>query len=124
MTYFETLQLTDGSTTLNFSPAQGYDKPDEMSKLTSRANDGSLYIYKRFIKRSWNIPLRLIDKTTSDQIYTWFSALTLLSFYPDMVNTPSTYYSVRILNEARPLNTMSEWTWEVLYDGNLLLGEV
>jgi len=124
MSYVEVFKLTDSITTLNFSPVQGYNKPDELELLINRAEAGNLYVYKKYLKRKWEIPLKLIDKVTADQINLWRESLTLLTFFPDMPNTPYTSFIVMITNPSRPLSSMSEYTWETVYDGNLILQEV
>jgi len=124
MTYTDVFQLTDGISPISFSPDQGYNKPDDVSLLINNANDGSLYVYKKYSKRRWEIPLKMLEKASADQINSWRESLTLLSFYPDMINAPTASFVVRIINDTRPLSSMTEWTWEQLYDGNLILREV
>ena len=123
-TYADVFKMTDSINTINFSPAQGYAKPDELGRIINRAEDGTLYMYKKYLKRRWEIPLSLLDKVSADQFNAWQTDMTLLSFSPDMVNAPTQAFIVRITNDSRPLATMSEFTWEIVYEGNLVVQEV
>ena len=124
MTYIPSMKITDGITTILFDSAQGFTKVDELSKIKARSQDGTLYTYRKYFKRTWTIPLLTLDKVSSDQFNQWWSDVTLLTFFPDNVNSPYQSYIILITNDARPLSVMSEYTWEQLFDGSLTIEEV
>ena len=109
---------------ITFDPAQGYSKADDMNVIHQRSNDGTLYSYKIYFKRKWIVPLTQFDKTKAEQINTWWQNLTQLKFYPDLINDAVTYYNVRITNNERPLLSMTDYSWEILYEGNMILQEI
>ena len=120
----DSMKITDGSSPISFSPAIGYTKPDDMKILRNRSNNGTLYSYNIFYKRRWEVPLTQLIKASSDQINTWWNSNTTLSFYPDMINTPSTYYSVKITNAERPLLAFTDFQFETLYEGAMTLQQI
>ena len=111
-------------TTVSFSPAQEYIKPDDMNILHTRSADGTLYSYKIYLKKRWEVPLTQFSKSNADQINSWWEDMQDLYFYPDLVNTPSVYYTARITNTEKPLSAFTEYQWEYLYEGNITLQEV
>jgi len=118
------MKLVYTSTEIEFDPSLGYRKPDVFRRVTQRAIDGSLYVYKYFKKLSWEIPIVFLEQYKSDQINTWWDSITLLDFYPDLVNSPATKYSIKIVNTERPLLEFSGIEWETFFKGTLYLEQV
>jgi hypothetical protein len=113
-----------GGVRLDFSPTREYKKPDDMFAIHQRSNNGTLYSYRIYCKRRWEVPLSQLDKTTADQINTWWLNLTNLKFYPDIINLPAEFYNVRITDNDRPLSGMTDWAWETLYEGSMKVQEI
>ena len=117
------MKLTDGINTVEFSPRKGYEIPEERRRSIHRTLDGTLYIYEWGQKGKYEIPLVGISKTDKEQIETWWQNITKLTFYPDLVDSPGTSLSVRIINEERPLQMMAP-LWNEKFEGTLILREV
>lgn len=108
--------------TVQFSPIPEYQAPDDQNRLVKYAIDGTVHIIKPYKKHRYSIPLNNVSSTDATQIITWWQSLTALSFYPDLTNTPDTYYTVNIVNRQAPLNNM--FPFETIYEGILELREV
>ena len=117
------MRLTDGVDTINFNPGFGLIEPHAFSEDTSRSLSGKEYRYRWFKKRRWEIPLKNVAKVVADQLNTWRDANEELSFYPDMTNDPTTFYSVTIQNTENPLAAMETPNWATKYAGVLILAE-
>ena len=109
---------------ITFDPAPGYSKADDMNVLHTRSNDGTLYSYKIYHKRRWEVPLTQFNKTKATQINSWWQSLTQLRFYPDLIYDASTYFNARITNTERPLLGMTKYTFEILYEGSVTIMEI
>ncbi len=109
-------------TTKEFSPIPEYTAPDNQKRLLKYAIDGTLHIIKPYKKHLYSIPLNNISSADATQIISWWESLTVLSFYPDLTNTPDTYYSVNITNTEVPLSLM--FPFSNIYEGALQIREV
>jgi hypothetical protein len=119
-----TMSLAYAATTITFSPAPGYAKTDILEKLHTRARNGTLNTYKFFVKLRWEIPLSWVGSTDAGNFNTWWSNCYDCTFIPDTVNAPGTSYTVRIVNDTRPLGQFSGPNWETYYQGSLILEQV
>ena len=117
----DTVRLTYGGTNVDFSPDMGYDKPDILGTVHSRTPNGTLYSYKLFYKRRWEIPVSWFDSTDATNINTWWQNIYDCTFVPDMINAPGTNYTVRIVNTTKPLSGFSGPNWETYYRGTVIL---
>jgi len=109
-------------TTIEFSPIPEYTAPEDQKRLLKYTIDGTLHIIKPYKKHLYNIPLNNISSADASQIVTWWESLTVLSFYPDLTNTPDTYYAVNITNTEAPLSLM--FPFPDIYEGALQIREV
>ena len=120
----DTMRLTDGTTTIDFSPMEGYVKPDDFSVNRHSSVSGKEYSYKYFKKRRWEIPLDYMLSADVETISGWWSGLAQLTLYDDYINSPATFYSVRIYNTNDPLSSFHFGTWKDKYTGTLILREL
>jgi len=118
-----TMSLTDGVDTVNFSPREGYEVPEERKRSIHRTLDDTLYIYEWGHKGRYEIPVFNISSTDKEHIETWWQGMTKLTFVPDKINAPGTSISVRIINEDKPLQMIYP-KWADIYEGNLILRQV
>lgn len=116
------LRLTDDVDTVDFSPAPGYDIPERRRRSVHEARDGTVYIYEWGNKELYEVPITLMPTADRAKIETWWQSRTLVKFYPDYVNSPATYVSVRIMNEDNPLQ-MAYPFFDENYSGTLILRE-
>lgn len=115
------MKLVYTPTTIEFSPIPEYTAPDDQKRLLKYAIDGALHIIKPYKKHLYNIPLNNVSSADAAQIITWWESLTVLSFYPDLTNDPTTYYSVNITNTEAPLSLM--FPFSDIYEGTLQIRE-
>lgn len=117
------MRLTDNlAATIDFSPIPEYQAPDDQKRLVKYAIDGTVHIIKPYKKHLYSIPLNNVSSADATQIITWWQSLSALLFYPDLTNTPDTYYTVNIINTQSPLNNM--YPFETIYEGVLEIREV
>jgi len=110
--------------TLTFDPDMGYSFPDILEAKHHRTKSGKLFSFKFYHKRKWSVPISWFDSTDATSIYTWWTALTQLEFYPDLVNAPATKYNVRLVNRIRPLNKFIGPNFETKFQGKLEIEEI
>lgn len=116
------MQLKDNITaTVQFSPVPEYQAPDDQKRLVKYAIDGTVHIIKPYKKHLYFIPLNNVSSADATQIITWWQSLSALLFYPDLTNTPDTYYTANIVNTQAPLNNM--FPFETIYEGILEIRE-
>lgn len=118
------MRLTDGITTIDFSPEAGYVKPDAFDTVRHSAISGKEYSYKFSKKRYWEVPLADIPIADATTINDWRDNLAQLTFYDDMINVPSISYTVRLHNDEKPLSTFGIPHWEDKFNGTLILREI
>ena len=117
------IRVTDGATTIDFDPAEGYIEPKILDKTHHRAIDGTALAYKWWAKRRWEIPLDRIAKSDADQFNTWWEALTSLTLTPDMVNASTTTFTVLLRNDTAPVSAMQPKVFATHYAGVLIFEE-
>ncbi|RKY33173.1 MAG: hypothetical protein DRP74_00540 [Candidatus Omnitrophota bacterium] len=118
------MKLTDGVTSIEFSPAKGFEVPEDRPRTAHKTLDGELYIYEWGNKRKYVVPVTKISRDDRDIFVGWWQNLTKLTFYPDLKYDPTDSISVRIINEERPLQAMFDPGWETYFEGELILREV
>jgi len=119
-----TMRLTDGTNTVDFDPGEGYTIPDDFEESVLRALDGTEYRYRFYKKKRWEIPLKYVPKADAEIINGWREDNEDLSFYPDLEDSPETFYTVRIQNTTRPLSKMAGKVFDTYYEGTLILQEI
>jgi len=117
------MRLTDASTTIDFDPAAGYIQPRILRATHHRAATGKSYSYKWWEKERWEVPTDRLSKTDADQLNSWWDSLTELTFYPDMINSPTTSYTVLLKNTTAPMR-MQGPVFADKYSGTLILEEI
>ncbi len=118
------MKLTYLATEVAFDPSIGYRKPDLFSLRRSRTLSGKLHSYKYFHKQKWEIPVTWFNSSDTNQINTWWENDYDLEFYPDLINSPATHYTVKIMNKERPIPEFAGIDWETYYKGNIVLEEI
>jgi len=113
------IKLSDGYTDITFEGVKYYRQPDILKVSKHRSMDGTLHVRKWYKRGRWEIGLTLIPKATADVINGWWENTTSLTFYPDLVNTPTESFTVKLVNSARPLNAMTGKQFGEYYDGEL-----
>jgi len=117
------MKLVKDATTIEFDPAQGNIAPVILDVSHHRAASGKNLSYKWWKKLRWEVPLDRFSKADADQINTWWEALATLTFYPDLINSPATTYSVLLKNDVAPVSEMQPATFATHYTGILILEE-
>lgn len=117
------MKLAYNGNEFEFDPAEGYIAPRILDVSHHRAANGKSYSYKWWIKRRWEVPLDRVEKTDADQINSWWEDLSELTFYPDLINDPSTSPTVLLKNAGAPLSEMQRPTFAVHYTGIIILEE-
>ena len=117
------MKLVKNATTIEFDPAVGYIAPRILDVSHHRAASGKNFSYKWWKKRRWEVPLDRFSKAEADQINTWWEALTTLTFYPDLINSPATSYTALLKNTTAPVAEMQPATFATHYTGILILEE-
>lgn len=120
----ETMRITDGSNTIDFSPVEGYTRPQEGDIVRHSAVSGKEYSYKFYTKRRWEVPVDFFSTADVTIISGWWSGLTQLTFYPDYSVNPATFYTVRLHNASDPLNTFHMASWEDKFLGVMIIREI
>lgn len=118
------MKLTDDTDDFEFDPSIGFITPRILDVSRHRGSAGKGYIYKWWEKRRWEIPLEKIAKSDFDQIDTWWSGITELTFTPDQINASGTTYTVIIRNDMSPLSEMEGPQFAIYYTGILILEEI
>lgn len=117
-------KLVENDTEVEFDPLAGYveDRIREVARHRSRS--GKLHSYLFFTDK-WRYEIPVVMETAADavQINTWAKGDTELTFYPDLVNSPTTTKTVHIVNTADPLQLM-EYEWKDRYEGTIFLEEI
>ena len=109
-------------TTIEFSPLlDGFQVPDEQSRLVKKMIDGSIRIIKPYKKHLYTIRLNDVSSADYTQFLDWWEQMQELEFYPDTVNDADTYYNVQIINTTDTFNLMEGKT--DTYEGTLTLRE-
>lgn len=110
--------------TIEFSPLSdgSYTAPEEQARMVKKMIDGSIRIIKPYKKHLYSIPLNNVSSANYAIFTIWWQNLEYLDFYPDLINTPTTYYEVIITNTRNPFTRMQSGT--ELYEGTLQLREV
>ena len=114
------MRLKDDGTNFDFAPLRGYEAPENRRRTIHETLDRTLYIYDWGGKLRWEVPISEISTADKGYMDTWWTYLTQLKFYPDMINDDTTYYNVRVVNEDNPLQMMYP-SWAGLYEGSLIL---
>jgi len=117
----DTMRLTYGGTSVNFSPGPGYSEPDVMDVVHKRSKNGTLHSYKHFNKGRWECPVSWFDATDTANINSWWANIYDLTFIPDLIGAPGTSYTVRIVNSNKPLLQFSGPNWRIYYAGTIIL---
>ncbi len=117
----DTMRITDGTTTIDFSPQDGYIKPNRFDAPQHEAISGKAYVYTFFKKGRWELPLDFISSNDAGTINGWHENKAQLTFYDDLINKPSTSYTVRIWNNESPLDNFRLASWEDKFNGVLIL---
>lgn len=120
----DTMRLTYSGTNVNFAPAMGYSKPDVLDVVHRRTGNGTLRSKKFYYKYRWEVPVVWFDSTDTGNINSWWQNVYDLTFIPDLINAPGTSYTVRIVNDTRPLLQFSGPNWETYYQGTIILEQV
>ena len=117
-------KLVEDGTEVEFNPLAGYveDRIREVARHRSRS--GKLHSYQ-FFTNKWRYEIPVVMETALDavQINTWAKDNTELKHYADLVNSPSVYKTVHIVNTADPLQLM-EYEWKDRYEGTIFLEEI
>lgn len=116
-------ELPNSPDLLEFDPAIGNIAPRILDVSHHRAASGKNLSYKWWKKQRWEVPLDRFSKADADQINTWWEALTTLTFYPDLINSPATSYTVLLKNTTAPVAEMQPATFATHYTGILILEE-
>lgn len=120
----DTLRLTDGADTIDFSPVQGYIEPGEFDVYRHSAVSGKEYSYKFYKKGRYEIPVDFMTVADVALISGWWENLVQLSYYPDYINNPATIKTVRIHNESDPLTSFHAGSWKDKLYGTIILREI
>jgi len=118
------MKLVKDATTIEFDPAAGYIAPGILDVSHHRATSGKGLSYKWWKKHRWEVPLDRFSKADAEQINSWWEALTTLMFYPDLINSPATTYSVLLKNDVAPVSEMQLAVFATHYMGILILEEI
>jgi len=117
------MKLVKDATTIEFDPAQGYIAPVILDVSHHRAASGKGLSYKWWKKQRWEVPLERFSKADAEQINSWWEDLATLTFYPDLINSPATTFSVLLKNDVAPLGEMQPATFATHYMGILIIEE-
>lgn len=117
------MKLVKNATTLEFDPAIGYTAPGILDVSHWRSTSGKNHSYKWWKKGRWEVPLDRFSKADAEQINAWWEALASLTFYPDLINSPATSYTVLLKNDMAPVSIMQRPTFGIHYAGTLILEE-
>jgi len=118
----DVMKLVDGSSNeVEFSPRPDYKAPQALRMLKKVAIDGTVHLIQPQQKKKWTIPLNAVNATDYAQFLSWWQDMEALTFYPDLTNTPTTTYAVKITNNRNPFRLMANPSY---YEGTLILREV
>lgn len=121
----DTIALVFMTDSVTLSPNDGYTKPGVVEFSRERTRDGTLYQYRWFNKLRWEIPISFIPSSIATVVNSWWSSgVGSLFLYPDMINSPTASYEVRIVNAETPLGTERTPYWEDQFHGMLFLEQV
>jgi len=123
MVYKMSLRTTSNTSTVTFNPFKGYIRPDFFNEFIGRSLAGRIFIQQTCTKKRWEIPLQIISATNAVIINTWRVNNTPLRFIPDLINAPTTYYSVTIQNKEAALEEMTWPLFNNKWNGKLMLQE-
>ena len=118
----DTMRLTEGGHTVDFSPRFDYVAPEDRKRSTFQASDGTLYRREWGNKYRFEVPVNNISSVDFGKIRTWWQNMTSVTLYPDLINQPSWFETVQIVNGPNPLHMM-EPNWADKYEGVLILQE-
>lgn len=93
-----TMRLTDGGTTIDFSPILGYDSPYARREVVNITLSGKRYTHKWNQKERHDVPIINISQANRDQYYTWWDAKTELTFTPDLDGAPGTTITAKLMS--------------------------
>ena len=117
-----TVKLRCLATEIAFAPKDISDD-FEIYQKQNRSLTGKLRIRRWYRHRKWIVEIEFMSKTDADNINDWWEGGYQCIFYPDLVNSPSSYYYVKILNKIKPLAKFILPYWQDRFYGSLNLGE-
>lgn len=123
----DVMKLFDPSSAqyVEFSPISGYTKPDLFERVEYTTPGGTLYTYKKYKLSKYEVPVNNINTTDYGKILGWWQVRQILKFYADMINAPTIWEYVKIINEESPLRLFNHQYYNAnsVYAGTLIMLE-
>ncbi len=116
-------RITDTVNTIDFNATQ-IEVPNALFERSGKSITGVDYVYQTGSKRKWELKVKKVLSANAAYINAWRAGNTPVRFYPDLVNDPTTYYSVTIQNKEYPLKDMEVPIYNRYFYGEITLQEV
>lgn len=117
-----THRLQDGTSSMDISPIEGYNEPENRIRQNLDV-EGGLKVTHEFGNRlKYEFPMNNMAKTRADLLVSWWANMTTLTFTPDLQGAPGTTVEVKITDFERPPQ-MWGGDWDTLFAGMITLHE-
>lgn len=117
------MRLTDGGTTIDFSPILGYVAPYARREAVNVTLSGKRFTHTWNQKERHDIPIVNVSAANKATYYIWWNAKTELTYTPDLDGAPGTTITVKMLSSDFPLQLFNLASFDT-YAGTLVLVEV